>query len=137
MALPLYWRGMPEPLALDGASLAVGDLVSGIAASSGVVQGVARVVTDPSFGDVEPGEILVAQSTDPSWASIMYVSAGLVVDVGSMISHAAVVARELGLPCVVNVGTGTTAFQDGDVIRVDGDKGTVELLARPRLVAEV
>jgi phosphohistidine swiveling domain-containing protein len=137
LALPLYWRGMPEPLPLGAASLAVGDLVSGIGASSGVVQGVARIVTDPSFADVEPGEILVAQSTDPSWAAIMYVSAGLVVDVGSMISHAAVVARELGLPCVVNVGTGTRALQDGDVIRVDGDKGTVELLARPRLVAGV
>jgi phosphohistidine swiveling domain-containing protein len=137
LALPLYWRGMPEPLPLGAASLAVGDMVSGIGASSGVVQGIARVVTDPSFADVEPGEILVAQSTDPSWASIMYVSAGLVVDVGSMISHAAVVARELGLPCVVNVGTATRALRDGDVIRVDGDKGTVELLARPRLVAEV
>jgi pyruvate,water dikinase len=105
-------------------------LLTGIAAGSGVVEGLVRVVHDPDFTDVEPGEVLVAPTTDPSWASIMFVSAALVVDIGSVLSHAAVVARELGLPCVVNTGVGTRVLRDGDLVRVDGTAGTVEILRR-------
>jgi pyruvate,water dikinase len=89
-----------------------------------------RVVHDPDFTDVEPGEVLVAPTTDPSWASIMFVSAALVVDIGSVLSHAAVVARELGLPCVVNTRVGTRVLRDGDLVRVDGTAGTVTILRR-------
>ena len=92
-----------------------------------------RIVTDPSFADVEPGEILVSHTTDPSWASIMFVSAALVVDIGGIISHAAVVARELGIPAVVNTRHGTDLLRDGDRVRVDGSAGTVELLDRVSL----
>ncbi len=89
-----------------------------------------RVVHDPAVVEIEPGEILVASTTDPSWASIMFVSSALVVDIGSVLSHAAVVARELGLPCVVNTGNGTRVLRDGDLVRVDGSAGTVQLIKR-------
>ncbi|CQD17936.1 PEP-utilizing protein [Mycobacterium lentiflavum] len=92
-----------------------------------------RIVTDSSFADVEPGEILVSHTTDPSWASIMFVSVALVVDIGGMVSHAAVVARELGIPAVVNTRHGSRLLRDGDRVRVDGAAGTVELLERVSL----
>jgi pyruvate,water dikinase len=105
-------------------------VISGIGASSGVTEGQVRVVLDPSFDDVQPNEILVTPTTDPSWASIMFLSAALVVDMGGMLSHAAVVARELGIPCVVNTRTGTHQLSTGDRVRVDGRAGTVEILER-------
>src|SRR5581483_8212475 len=128
MRLPASWRGTPQPEITPKAN--DGSAISGVAASAGVVEGVVRVVTDPSFAEVGPGEILVSHTTDPSWASIMFVSAALVVDIGGLISHAAVVARELGIPCVVNTRCGTDVLRDGDLVRVDGTKGTVEILQR-------
>jgi len=77
---------------------------------------------------VEPGEILVTTTTDPSWASIMFISSALVVDIGGALSHAAVVARELGIPCVVNTRNGTRSLHTGDRVRVDGNAGTVEVM---------
>jgi phosphohistidine swiveling domain-containing protein len=109
------------------------DALNGVGVSPGVVEGPARVVTDPSFDDVEPGEILVAPATDPSWASIMFLSSALVVDIGGALSHAAIVARELGVPCVVNTVTGTRSIRTGDHIRVDGGTGVVTILKRARL----
>jgi pyruvate,water dikinase len=129
MRLPASWRGTPEPETAPDAEDRT-TAITGVAASSGVVEGVVRVVTDPSFAEVEPGEVLVSHSTDPSWASIMFVSAALVVDIGGVISHAAVVARELGIPCVVNTRCGTDVLNNGDLVRVDGTKGTVEILQR-------
>jgi phosphohistidine swiveling domain-containing protein len=133
LQLPLYWQGSPEPSRMAPVVGAESDrpvMISGIGASSGIVEGPVRVVTDASFAEVQPGEVLVAPTTDPSWASIMFVSAALVVDMGSQLSHAAVVARELGLPCVVNTRTGTSELHDGDVVRVDGSRGTVEVVKR-------
>ena len=110
-------------------------IVEGIGVSAGVAEGPVRVVTDPAFADVEADEILVARTTDPSWCSIMFVSSALVMDIGGQMSHAAVVARELGLPCVVNTRTGTRRLRTGDRVRVDGSAGTVEILERaPELV---
>jgi len=88
-----------------------------------------RVVLDPASTEVRTGDIVVAPTTDPSWCSVMFVSSALVVDIGGALSHAAVVARELGIPCVVNTRTGTQQLQTGDRVRVDGDSGTVELIA--------
>lgn len=126
--LPASWRGIPEPTGqlgqLDCAAIV------GIGASAGTVEGIVRVVTDPSFAEVETGEILVTPTTDPSWASILFLAGALVVDIGGMISHAAVVARELGIPCVVNTRIATRALRTGDRVRVDGSKGTVDLLER-------
>ena len=104
--------------------------VAGIGVSAGVVEGLVRVVTEPDFAEVNSDEVLVAPTTDPSWSSIMFVSSALVVDIGSALSHAAVVARELGLPCVVNTRDGTRLLRTGDRVRVDGTAGTVEILER-------
>ena len=88
------------------------------------------VVTDPASAEVEPGDILVAHTTDPSWASIMFLCQALVVDIGGLLSHAAVVARELGIPCVMGTQQGTRTLRTGDRCRVDGSAGTVEVLER-------
>jgi len=104
--------------------------VSGVGVSPGVVEGIARVVTDAACCDVEPGEILVTPATDPSWSSIMFISAALVVDIGGVLSHAAIVARELALPCVVDTKTGSRLIHTGDRCRVDGTNGTVTILER-------
>jgi pyruvate,water dikinase len=123
--IPVTWVGDPATTAAD---LDDSGVLSGVGVSPGVVEGTARVITDPSFDDVEPGEVLVAPATDPSWASIMFLSSGLVVDIGGALSHAAIVARELGVPCVVNTVTGTRAIRTGDHIRVDGAAGVVTIL---------
>lgn len=129
LELPADWTGMPEPAAADSGD-DEGDLLTGIGVSPGVVEGVARVVHDPAVEDIEPDEILVAPTTNPSWSSVMFTSSGLVVDIGGALSHAAVVARELGLPCVVNTRVGSRAIHSGDRLRVDGASGTVEILER-------
>jgi pyruvate,water dikinase len=136
LRIPSHWTGQPVPIAetpADGAAADSADepgLVAGIGVSAGVVEGVVRVVTEPDFAEVESDEILVAPTTDPSWSSIMFVSKALVVDIGSALSHAAVVARELGLPCVVNTREGTRLLRTGDRVRVDGTAGTVQILKR-------
>ncbi|WP_175364486.1 PEP-utilizing enzyme [Mycobacterium lentiflavum] len=131
LELPSWWRGTPRPTEIKATDDSGDDvLLTGIAAGSGVVEGPVRVVHDPAVIEVEPGEILVAPTTDPSWASIMFVSSALIVDIGSVLSHAAVVARELGLPCVVNTRNGTRVLRDGDLVRVDGAAGTVQLIKR-------
>jgi pyruvate,water dikinase len=129
--IPADWRGTPEPS--DRSAEPEEDTVlTGIGVSPGTVEGVARVVTDPGE-DIEPDGILVAGTTDPSWSSIMFVSAALVVDIGGALSHSAVVARELGIPCVVNTRVGTRSVRNGDRLRVDGRAGTVEILERAPL----
>lgn len=130
LTLPKAWRGRPEVIAegvpdeVDRGTIRL----AGVGASPGVVEGPVRVVTDPTFADVEPGEVLVAPLTDPGWAPIMYCAEALVVDVGGMLSHAAVVARELGLPCVMGTDVGTSLLRTGDLVRVDGNAGTVEVV---------
>jgi rifampicin phosphotransferase len=130
------WRGSPELVRRDAGALETermhpGQILSGKGASSGVVEGEVRVVRDPTFEDVQPGEVLVASTTDPSWCSIMFASAALVVDLGGLLSHAAVVARELDIPCIVDARDATRRLKTGDRVKVDGNAGTVELLARP------
>jgi pyruvate,water dikinase len=132
--VPELWRGDVDVarslLAPPPVAGARPDVVVGVGVSAGVVEGVVRVVTDPSFDDVEPDEVLVAPTTDPSWASIMFVSSALVVDIGGPLSHAAVVARELGVPCVVNTRYGSRVLRTGDRVRVNGTTGRVEILER-------
>ncbi|MFW5939555.1 MAG: PEP/pyruvate-binding domain-containing protein [Halolamina sp.] len=100
----------------------------GTGVSAGVVEGVARVVRDPRTATVERGEILVARSTDPGWTPLFLNAAGLVSEVGGPVSHGALVAREYGLPAVVSVPEATTRIENGQRIRIDGSRGTVELL---------
>ncbi|MGH9038393.1 MAG: PEP-utilizing enzyme, partial [Acidimicrobiia bacterium] len=128
--LPDVWTGMPEPIALeDDEAGADGSEITGVAVSAGVVEGRVRVVLDPSE-PLEPGEILVCETTDPSWTSMFLVAAGLVIDIGGTLSHGAIVARELGVPCVINTRVGTRALHTGDLVRVDGGAGRVEILER-------
>jgi pyruvate,water dikinase len=129
LTMPTMWRGVPEPsTAHDPQDDAT--IIGGVGVSAGITEAFVRVVTDPAFTEVEPGEILVTATTDPSWASIMFISSALVVDIGGPLSHAAVVARELGIPCVVNTRHGSRLLRTGDFVRVDGNDGTVEVLVR-------
>ncbi len=96
--------------------------------SGGVVEGVARVVHDPSSETVEPGEVLVASFTDPGWTPLFVNSAALVMEVGGLMTHGSVVAREYGIPAVVGVRGATERIKSGDRIRVDGDQGFVMII---------
>ena len=102
-----------------------------LAVSSGIVEGRARVVLDMADADLEAGDILVTAYTDPSWSPLFVAIAGLVTEVGGLMTHGAVVAREYGLPAVVGVEHATRLIVDGQRIRLDGSAGTVELLDRP------
>ncbi len=106
-----------------------GDVLLGVAGSPGVVQGTARVILDPTEpGDLEPGEILIAPITDPSWTPLFMAASAVVVNVGGQRSHAVVVSRELGLPCVASVTDATSRIPNGATIEVNGTTGEVTLV---------
>ncbi|HET8978420.1 MAG TPA: PEP-utilizing enzyme [Solirubrobacteraceae bacterium] len=106
-----------------------GSELSGAAASPGTIEGLARVVrTVSEIADVRDGEILVCGSTSPAWAPIFTKIKGTVTDVGGVMSHAAIVCREYGLPAVVGTGRATAQIRTGQMIRVDGSAGVVTLL---------
>ncbi len=107
---------------------APGGAIAGTAASSGVVEGIARVVRDPTRDVLHKGEILVAPFTDPGWTPLFINASALVMEVGGLMTHGSVVAREYGIPAVVCVPDATTRIATGQRIRVDGDGGWVELL---------
>ena len=110
----------------------VGQVLTGIAGCPGTATGRARVILDPSDpGALEPGDILVAPVTDPSWTPLFVPAAAVVVDVGAQITHAVIVSRELGIPCVVSVTDATRSIPDGATITVDGTNGTVTVDALP------
>lgn len=102
--------------------------LAGLGASAGIVEGVARVILDPSTDVLHAGEILVAPYTDPGWTPLFVHAAGLVCDVGGMMTHGSVVAREYGIPAVVGTGDGTTRIRTGQRVRVDGARGIVQIL---------
>jgi pyruvate, water dikinase len=105
------------------------DELHGVAASPGVVEGTARVLADVSqIGDLREGEILVAPVTAPSWAPVFAKIKAAVSDIGGAMSHAAIVAREYGMPAVVGTGDATKRIRTGDKIAVDGDRGTVRVI---------
>jgi pyruvate,water dikinase len=110
----------------------VGAVLSGIPGCAGVARGRARVILDPSDPlALEPGDILVAPLTDPAWTPLFVPAAAVVVDVGAQITHAVIVSRELGIPCVVSVTDATRRIPDGALIEVDGAAGTVTVLEAP------
>jgi pyruvate,water dikinase len=123
--------GYPQPLDYRQTADQQEGLISGRPVSRGIVEGVARVVrsVDEAAG-LQPGEILVAPITDVGWTPYFNLIAGLVTDLGSSVSHGAVIAREYGLPAVVNTRVSTRRINTGDQIRLDADKGVVELLNR-------
>ena len=127
--IPVMFVGNPEPVALESHAADPLAAIQGLGVSPGVVEGPCRVIVDPATAQpLEAGEILVCRTTDPSWVGHFLLASALVIDVGGPMSHGAIVARELGVPCVINAGSATSQLHTGDVIRVDGTTGAVELL---------
>jgi pyruvate,water dikinase len=133
-----YWKMRPpRVITSDGEIPAVhhsrNDLPAGALpgspVSAGVVEGIAHVIIDPTKEALAKGEILVAPFTDPGWTPLFINAAGLVMEVGGLMTHGSVVAREYGIPAVVGVVDATSRLQTGQRIRVQGDKGYVELLS--------
>jgi phosphohistidine swiveling domain-containing protein len=114
--------------ASPSAGAAAGDERAGLGCCPGVVRGAVRVVRDPRGVTLAPGTILVAEHTDPGWILIFPSAAGLLVERGSLLSHAAIVARELGIPAVVSLPGLTRWLSDGDVVELDGATGSVRKL---------
>lgn len=127
LELPESWVGMVTPMPAtrfdDAAPLA------GLGVSPGIAEGDVRVVADGA-GELLPGEILVCTATDPSYAGYFLVAAGVVTDIGGAMGHGAIVAREVGIPCVVNTKAATRRLCTGDRIRIDGATGAIEILSR-------
>ena len=100
----------------------------GLPVSAGTIEGRARVILDMAEAELEPGDILVTAYTDPSWSPLFVAIKGLVTEVGGLMTHGAVIAREYGLPAVVGVEHATRLIRDGQRIRVHGTDGFVEIL---------
>src|SRR5947209_15188660 len=120
----LLSEGTEPAVASQAGSLADGTL-KGFPASPGIVTAQAHVILDPTGARLEPGEILVAPSTDPGWTPLFLTASGLVMEMGGPMSHGAVVAREYGIPAVVGVTGATERITTGQQITIDGAAGTV------------
>jgi pyruvate,water dikinase len=112
----------PDPVDEDAETL------KGVAVMPGKVTGPARVILKTGTDRVLPGEILVAPFTDPGWTPFFLNAAGIVMDMGGLLSHGSIIAREYGIPAVVNVGPATKIIRTGQIIEVNGDKGVVRIL---------
>ncbi|MCZ4499705.1 MAG: Phosphoenolpyruvate synthase / pyruvate phosphate dikinase [Marmoricola sp.] len=129
--------GRPAPFRPPAPEVSDG-LIVGRPACSGVAEGLVRVATTIAEAQhLQPGEILVAPVTDVGWTPYFTLIAALVTDIGSSVSHGAVVAREYGLPCVVNTLGASRVLKTGDRVRVDGDRGTVQILTTEKESADV
>ncbi len=130
-------KQVPRVLVSDGRAYYEGigvetdsaDLITGSPVSPGVVEGVVHVVLDPRGTQIEAGEILVCPGTDPGWTPLMMAASGLVTEVGGMMTHGSVVAREFGIPAVVGVHRATERLRDGQRIRLDGTAGRIFVLS--------
>lgn len=130
---PLRWAADPnrrsDRYEEHGQSAPVSATISGFPGAAGVVEGIARVVATAEEGEqLKAGEILVTTVTNVGWTPLFPRAAAVVTDVGAPLSHAAIVARELGIPAVVGCGNATMRIHSGDRVRVDGGRGTVEVL---------
>jgi pyruvate,water dikinase len=131
---PLQWAADPERRndiydAHAPLPLAESDTLTGFAGAAGQAEGTVRVLDGPEQGDqLRPGEILVAVTTNVGWTPLFPRAAAVVTDVGAPLSHAAIVARELGIPAVVGCGDATMRLRTGDRVLVDGGQGTVQIL---------
>ena len=114
------------PAAEGGAQ---GDVIKGLGAHAGKVTARARVLRGPEdFGKMQPGDVLVAAITTPAWTPLFALAAAIVTDVGGVLSHSSIVAREYDIPAVLGTGIATTRIRDGQILHVDGAAGTVEIL---------
>ncbi|HEV8625732.1 MAG TPA: PEP-utilizing enzyme [Acidimicrobiia bacterium] len=134
LEIPETWEGQPTAgSAAPKRQDAEVTRVAGMGVSGGRAEGPVRIVLDPDDAtEIEIGDILVCPTTDPSWVSLMTLAAALVIDIGGPASHGAIVAREIGIPCVIGTHTGTSDLHDGDRVRVDGSAGTVDILVSGR-----
>ena len=133
LELPDAWTGMPETRAAAVARetpATFSGVLSGLGIGGGSVEGRVVVIRDPGAFEADfcEGDVLVADSTDPSWAPFFMVAGAVIMDAGSAISHAAIVAREMGIPAVVATGDATSRLRTGWRVRVDGDAGEVQVL---------
>ena len=113
-------------------SVTVGEVLTGMSGAPGSYTGRARVVLDPADPlALEPGDVLVAPLTDPAWTPLFVPAGAVVVNVGALVSHAVIVSRELGIPCVVSVTDATERIPDGAVVTVDGASATVTVVSIP------
>jgi pyruvate,water dikinase len=123
---PTTFVGFPP---VDTSTTSPSRRLSGLGASRGIAEGKVRVLREPSQAvDFEPGEVLVVAAADTGWAPLFLAAAGVVTELGGPLSHAAIILREYAVPAVVNVTQATRSLRDGDIVRVDGDAGTVEIL---------
>jgi len=107
-------------------------VLEGIPGCPGLAQGRARVVLDPADPrGLGPGDVLIAPITDPSWTPLFLAAEAVIVNVGAVMSHAVIVSRELGIPCVVSVAGATSAIPDGALVEVDGNTGSVRVPEMP------
>jgi pyruvate,water dikinase len=115
--------GAPPPVSPDP------NLLQGNAGSPGMARGPARVIRLlAEAAKLEPGDVLVAETTAPPWTPLFASAAAVVTDTGGILSHCAIVAREYGIPAVVGAGTATTVIQDGQMVEVNGQAGTVRII---------
>jgi pyruvate,water dikinase len=130
---PRIFRGHPKPIEeveFDGSTVHNSSLkLTGLPVSQGEVRGKARVVTSlDEASEIQHGEILIVPYTDIGWSPYFPMISGLVTEIGGIISHGAVIAREYGVPCVVKIPRATVLFKSGDLILLNGTVGTVEKL---------
>jgi pyruvate,water dikinase len=124
-----WYLGHVSAEGTEDAPPATGSSLTGVAAAPGSYEGPARVVLDESGLDrIEPGDVLVCPITSPVWSMVFPSLGGLVCDAGGVLSHPAIIAREFGIPAVVGTGSATAALADGQVVRVDGSEGRVEVV---------
>lgn len=122
---PLDFVGHWEPQVWTIPEIGRGEVLAGIAASVGTATGPVRVVTAESLGEFQPGEVLVAETTDIGWTPYFSYAAAVVVSTGAAMSHAAIIAREFGIPCVVGSKTASRVLRTGHIVEVDGAAGRV------------
>jgi pyruvate,water dikinase len=108
------------------------NVISGQAASKGVATGRARIILDLGQAErLQPGDVLVCQTTAPPWTPLFAIAAAVVTDSGGILSHGAICAREYGIPCVAGSQVGTSRIPEGALVTVDGGRGTVTILSEP------
>jgi pyruvate,water dikinase len=117
--------------AAAAAAAETGDSVQGIGCCPGVIRAPVRVVTDPKDAVLQGGEILVAERTDPGWIMLFPACAGLLVERGSLLSHSAIVAREMGIPAIVSIPGVMRWVRDGDWVEMDGASGRARKIPAP------
>jgi pyruvate,water dikinase len=132
LQLPLYMRESELPKLLRSPhepDVATDGRLPGLCVSPGLVEGEVIVLRDPGeFARMKRGAILVAPATDPAWTPLFTLAAGVIVEVGGILSHASTIAREYGLPALANVRGATTTLKDGDRVRLDASRGFVQRL---------